>query len=225
MKSVKPTAITEWFRKSEIPVPGHFNQSQIFRCAKRLNPYTLKATMRMLCGYHENLRAVWDGNQLVVRDMNCLNLVLVEQHLQIHCGNQVVSAEINFNGAFFNVNWDGQVHSIARRKFKFLHSFFTIYADAEALCAALQIAASNGQHIEAWLQFAEFESCAPIASQMAVICSFWRFRDRLGPAACPAVSRIVRIGCLIAGLVHFSVSWGTKGQAMFGFHGVQVGPG
>ncbi len=80
MKSVKPTAITEWFRKSEIPVPGHFNQSQIFRCAKRLNPYTLKATMRMLCGYHENLRAVWDGNQLVVRDMNCLNLVLVEQH-------------------------------------------------------------------------------------------------------------------------------------------------
>lgn len=80
MKPIKPTAITEWFRKSEIHVPGYFNQSQIFRCAKRLNPYTLKATMRMLCGYHENLRAVWNGNQLVARDMNCLNLVLVEQH-------------------------------------------------------------------------------------------------------------------------------------------------
>lgn len=80
MKEIKSTAITEWFRKSEYAVPSYFNQSMMFRCAKRLNPYTFKSTMRMLCGYHEVLRAFWDGKRLVVRDQNCLNLVLVEEH-------------------------------------------------------------------------------------------------------------------------------------------------
>jgi len=80
MKVIKPTAITEWFRKSELAVPSHFNQSMMFRCAKRLNPYTFKSTMRMLCGYHEALRAFWNGQQLVVRDQTCLKLVLVEEY-------------------------------------------------------------------------------------------------------------------------------------------------
>lgn len=80
MKTIHPTAITEWFRKSELKVQSHFNQSMMLRCSKRLNPYTLKYTMRMLCSYHENLRAFWNGEQLVVREPNCLNLVKVEEY-------------------------------------------------------------------------------------------------------------------------------------------------
>lgn len=79
MKGFQPTAITEWFRKSEVAVPSYFNQSMMFRCAKRLNPYTFKSTMRMLCGYHEALRAFWNGKQLVARDQTCLNLVRVDE--------------------------------------------------------------------------------------------------------------------------------------------------
>lgn len=79
MREIKPTAITEWFRKSDVAVPSYFNQSMMFRCKKRLNPYTFKSTMRMLCGYHEALRALWDDKQLVVRDQTCLNLVRVDE--------------------------------------------------------------------------------------------------------------------------------------------------
>jgi len=35
--------------------------------------------MRMLCGYHEALRAFWNGKQLVARDQTCLNLVRVDE--------------------------------------------------------------------------------------------------------------------------------------------------
>jgi len=52
----------------------------MLRCSKRLNPYTLKYTMRMLCTYHEALRCFWNGEQLVVREPNCLNLAKVEEY-------------------------------------------------------------------------------------------------------------------------------------------------
>lgn len=80
MKEINTTAITEHFRKSNMAAPHHYNQSMMFRCTKRLNPYTLKSTMRMLSCYHEALRSFWNGKQLIIRDMTCLNLVHVEEH-------------------------------------------------------------------------------------------------------------------------------------------------
>jgi len=80
MNEIPSTAITEWFRKSNVAVPSHFNQSMMLRSSKRLNPYTLKATFRMLCTYHDNLRAIWDNGHLALREPACTGLVLVEEH-------------------------------------------------------------------------------------------------------------------------------------------------
>jgi len=80
MNEIPSTSITEWFRKSNVAVPSHFNQSMMLRSSKRLNPYTLKASFRVLCTYHDNLRAVWDNDHLVLREPNCTKLVLVEEH-------------------------------------------------------------------------------------------------------------------------------------------------
>lgn len=74
------TPILAHFQRLALPVPSHFNQSVMLSASKRLNLFSLKASLGILCQYHEMLRAVWDGRQLSVRDITAGNLFHLEEH-------------------------------------------------------------------------------------------------------------------------------------------------
>ncbi len=74
------TPILAHFKRLALPVPGHFNQSVMLSSSRRLNVFTLKASFGILCQYHDMLRAVWDGQQLQVRDVTAGNLFHLEEH-------------------------------------------------------------------------------------------------------------------------------------------------
>lgn len=80
MNVIPNTPILEFFRCLELPVPNHFNQSVMLAASKRINVYTLKASLGILCQYHDMLRAVWNGMQLVVRDITADGLFHLEEH-------------------------------------------------------------------------------------------------------------------------------------------------
>ena len=74
------TPIVEWFRGLDLPLPAHYNQSTMFRAARRVNPATLRDSLRLLAVYHDMLRARWDGSALVLREPTASHLVRVEEH-------------------------------------------------------------------------------------------------------------------------------------------------
>ena len=80
MHPVPNTPILEHFRLLSLPVPNHFNQSMMLSASRRLNVFTFKASLGILCQYHDMLRAVWDGRQLSVRDATAANLFHFEEH-------------------------------------------------------------------------------------------------------------------------------------------------
>lgn len=80
MNIVKNTPIITHFKNLGLPVPEHFNQSMMFSCAKRLNMFTLKASFNILIQYHDMLRAVWNGENLNIRDVTDSNLFYLEEH-------------------------------------------------------------------------------------------------------------------------------------------------
>lgn len=80
MHPVPNTPILEHFRLLSLPVPNHFNQSMMLSASRRLNVFTFKASLGILCQYHDMLRAVWDGRQLSVRDTTAANLFHLEEH-------------------------------------------------------------------------------------------------------------------------------------------------
>ncbi|MCQ2116763.1 MAG: condensation domain-containing protein [Bacteroidales bacterium] len=77
---ISNTPILIHFKRLAFPVPDHFNQSMMLSSSKRLNVFTLKASLGILCQYHDMLRAVWDGQQLKVRDITAGNLFHLEEH-------------------------------------------------------------------------------------------------------------------------------------------------
>lgn len=85
--SIKPTAATEYFRKSGLQVPAHSIQAIMYKCPKRLNYLTLKFTMRTLCACHDILRACWNGERLVVRERDCIDLVGVDEYNLYECND------------------------------------------------------------------------------------------------------------------------------------------
>ncbi len=80
MHPVPNTPILEHFRLLNLSVPNHFNQSIMLSASRRLNVFTFKASLSILCQYHDMLRAVWDGRQLDVRDATAANLFHLEEH-------------------------------------------------------------------------------------------------------------------------------------------------
>ena len=80
MNTVHNTPILEHFKCLALPVPEHFNQSVMLSSSRRLNVFTLKASLGILCQYHDMLRAVWDGQQLKVRDVTAGNQFHLEEH-------------------------------------------------------------------------------------------------------------------------------------------------
>ncbi len=77
---IPSTPILAHFKRLALPVPGHFNQSVMLSSSKRLNVFTIKASFGILCQYHDMLRAVWDGQQLQVRDVTAGNQFHLEEH-------------------------------------------------------------------------------------------------------------------------------------------------
>lgn len=77
---ISNTPILIHFKRLALPAPGHFNQSVMLSSSKRLNVFTLKASLGILCQYHDMLRAVWDGQQLKVRDVTAGNQFHLEEH-------------------------------------------------------------------------------------------------------------------------------------------------
>ncbi len=82
MNTVHNTPILEHFKCLALPVPEHFNQSVMLSSSRRLNVFTLKASLGILCQYHDMLRAVWDGQQLKVRDVTAGNQFHLEENLE-----------------------------------------------------------------------------------------------------------------------------------------------
>lgn len=80
MNIVKNTPIITHFKNLGLPVPEHFNQSMMLSCARRLNMFTLKASFNILIQYHDMLRAVWNGENLNIRDVTDSNLFYLEEH-------------------------------------------------------------------------------------------------------------------------------------------------
>lgn len=80
MITIPNTPILDYFRRLELSAPEHFNQSVMLTSSRRLNVFTFKASLGILCQYHDMLRAVWDGSQLRVRDINAGSLYHFEEH-------------------------------------------------------------------------------------------------------------------------------------------------
>lgn len=80
MHTIPNIPILEHFRLLNLSVPSHFNQSMMLSASRRLNVFTFKASLGILCQYHDMLRAVWDGRQLSVRDTTAANLFHLEEH-------------------------------------------------------------------------------------------------------------------------------------------------
>lgn len=79
-KMILTTPILEYFIKQNLPVPAHFNQSMMLTSTGRLNVFTLKAALGILCQYHDMLRAVWNGSKLDLKATTASNLFHLEEH-------------------------------------------------------------------------------------------------------------------------------------------------
>ena len=64
---VANSAIVNYFIDTAMPVPAHFNQSQILRCREKADIAALQKALNALTAHHDMLRAVYDGEKLIVR--------------------------------------------------------------------------------------------------------------------------------------------------------------
>lgn len=74
------TPIIVHFRQLALHAPGHFNQSVMLNARRRINMFTLKGALGILCQYHDMLRATWDGSHLVEHPVMVDGMFHLEEH-------------------------------------------------------------------------------------------------------------------------------------------------
>ena len=68
--AISDSAIVAYFKDLHAPNPNYYNQTRLFSMSVRADKEILKRAWDALCYQHDLLRAVFDGEKLVVRDAN-----------------------------------------------------------------------------------------------------------------------------------------------------------
>ena len=123
------TPIIELFKRANFEKPSHFNQSIVLRSNSRVNKYALLSTIRVLCVYHDMLRAYWANGQICLKNSCSPDLFHFEEHdlRMTHNYLESFNAICNHNQESIELTTGPLIHIVLFRMTEFDAVFLVIH--------------------------------------------------------------------------------------------------